>query len=202
MNRPPSVSADTVDGLPARLPTEVMDRPPSVVPAVINEEEQVQNAETEYFGDVLPESAAIDSNPEQPLQTENAENQHVVAVDDDENGPETTEMKVASSFYYVADNGTEVGPVSMEEIVEKYTSLDITEETLVWDGNMTRAESKPLRENKRIYVNLPKPPKRRQPSPKIQPIVEEETVSTQAQSAGRVDSVDSTPPAKSGGCCV
>lgn len=235
----PQVEGDPDDnlsnGLPARLPTEIMNRPPSVVADTLPEDEPLPDdndegeEDEEHFGDLMPDRVGPpkDDLNGQLLQNSghhvaNEMNQHIVIADviaddndnDSDHDPElgqTTETvkppqstEPTETFYYITENGDEAGPVTMDQIVEKYQSLDITDDTVIWEFGMTRAESKPIKENKRIYANLPKPPKRRIKSPE-----KKETKSSDVERTERiqpvVDSIDyaiTNTPNKSKGCCI
>merc|ERR1711933_589591 len=78
------------------------------------------------------------------------------------------DMEMAQQYYYLTDDQYKMGPFTMEQITEKYKSEDVNDETLIWSGNETNANAKPLKQNERIYSNLPRPPKRRQPQAKVE----------------------------------
>merc|ERR1711933_576224 len=115
------------------------------------------------------------------------------------------DMEMAQQYYYLTDDQYKMGPFTMEQITEKYKSEDVNDETLIWSGNETNADAKPLKQNERIYSNLPKPPKRRQPQEKkIEEQPEEhEEVASRSPSPAPPMQEDAEPVAKkSGGCCI
>merc|ERR1719385_361367 len=174
-----------------------MNRPPSVVATASKENQPLPQSQEENDDEQLIQNGDHDQSP------------HVISADhDDVDETEYVEPPgKKEKFYYVAENGKEEGPVTMVEIVEKFQSMDITEDTLIWPGEMTRAQSKPLKETRRIYANLPKPPKRGQHMKQREMKLEEK----QEGDKGRVvpvgngmtrNGLQSNTSSKSKGCCI
>lgn len=192
-------------GLPMRLPTEIMNSPPPEITEneytetnQQNDNEQQQDEEEETFNDIT------DNNETEQVIKQEEENENNEKVMSLESEYAMLDLEMAQQFYYLTSEQYKMGPFTMEQITEKYKSKDVNDDTLIWSGNETHSDAKPLKENERIYSNLPRPPKRRQPQQKQVDNEEyHEVVSSRSPSPEPKTEIDSKPPVKSsGGCCI
>jgi len=206
--------AEAGGGLPARLPTEMMDVPADESPNPTDEEQEQPQADQQQY-------EAAQQAEEYGQEQEQEQDQQVLIEPEkqqqEEIGTSLTaefaalDQEMAEQFYYINNDGRKCGPFSMEEVTQKYKSEEISDETQIWDGTQTKADATALKENKRIYSNLPRPPKRQQPAPKQEePPKQEELVKPKAAepaaAQGKTPNVSETktnpPPQNGGGCCV
>ena len=183
----------TGGGLPMRLPTEIMNTPPPE--STENEYTQQQQETTDI---VYNED---NEQNEQQEVTKNDENK-TEKIKSLESEYAELDLEMAQQFYYLTAEQYKMGPFTMEEITEKYKNEDVNDETLIWSGNETNVDAKPLKQNERICSNLPRPPKRRQPRQKHE---EHEVVASRSPSPTppeQTEQTESKPPKKSGGCCI
>eukprot|EP01084_Bolivina_argentea_P092693 166733_1 len=123
-----NVDGDDDGGLPARLPTEIMNlSPDEEVP------EQYQNP----TDDVEYEQEVINQN-------------------------ENMEISQQETYYYTNNEGQQMGPITMDDVANKYKNNEISDDTEIWSNYDN--DKKLLSQNEKIYSKLPKPPKRKQNS--------------------------------------
>merc|ERR1711971_765667 len=130
-------------GMPARLPTEMMDRPPSVDAAANVDVSAAVEAGAEEPTASNPTDDAAETATEAETETEKetaeagAAATEAVSLEDEY---AELDREMAEQIYYLDADGYKMGPCSLEQLTQKYQSHDIDEETEIWRGNETKTD--------------------------------------------------------------
>eukprot|EP01084_Bolivina_argentea_P086025 155500_1 len=191
-------------GLPARLPTEIMNEPDEQN----NEYEQDEQPQDEYIANPTDETyennQTYENNNENDNENDNGNDNGNDNVNTLEAEYAALDQEMAEQYYYINSDGYKTGPFSMDEITEKYKGNEISDTTQIWSGDQTKNDAKQLKDNEKIYSKLPRPPKRKQPIQKNeeQKNEEQKPLQIETKNDGRVEIEKTEAASNSKSCCV